>query len=283
MSAYQVRLATPDDVPALMEMRTEAEQWLAEMGIDQWSDPDLGERAMQSWLKRIELGSTWVVLNGSSRIAATVSRGRADMDFWNETDDPHSAFYIYKLIVSRAEAGNHLGARILDWASVIAAAEGKAWLRLDVWRNNKGLQKYYEKNGFAHVRTEAPSHRLSGWLGQRQAGTVLHPECLLPAIQTPLPSNLNAELAAIQAEVDELAKRVTRLRSSFDATSTPATGVVRWAYDDVQENLVDLDRGMKAAVRSVDAAKTKAATLPDPSDLAWSSAPRRPIESWPAK
>ncbi|MEU5384378.1 GNAT family N-acetyltransferase [Kitasatospora cineracea] len=283
MSTYRVRLATSDDVPALMGLRSEAERWLAEMGVDQWSDADLGERAMQSWLQKINLGSSWVFVTESDQIAATVSRGQADTDFWTEDDAPSSAFYVYKLIVARSAAGSRLGARILDWASVIAAAEGKDWVRLDVWRNNTGLQRYYEKQGFAHLRTEAPRHRLSGWLGQRQAGTVLHPECLLPTIQTPLPSDLNTELAAIQAEASTLSARVAQLRSKFAATSTPTTGTTRWTYDRTQESLVNLDRSMKAAVKSITEATTKAAELPDPSDLAWASAPRRPIESWPAK
>ncbi|MER5641857.1 GNAT family N-acetyltransferase [Kitasatospora sp. NPDC002227] len=280
MSTYQVRLATPDDVPALMELRTEAEQWLAEMGVDQWSDPDLGERAIQSWLQKINLGMAWVFLNDAGRVAATVSRGDADLDFWTEDDDPQSAFYIYKLIVSRSEAGNGLGGRILDWASLIAAAEGKSWLRLDVWRNNKGLQRYYQKAGFDHVRTEAPSHRLSGWLGQRRAGTVLHPDHLLPTILTPLPSDFHEQLAAIQAEVKALSDRVATLCSNFGATSTPANGALRWAYDSTEENLGGLNHRLREAVRYVTNAADEAQMFPPPFDQAWASAPRPPIEHW---
>ncbi|GLW75004.1 hypothetical protein Kpho02_73010 [Kitasatospora phosalacinea] len=271
---YQVRRATPDDVPTLMEMRAEAEQWLAEMGVDQWSDPDLGERAVQGWLEKINRGRTWVVTR-SGRIAATISRDRADTDFWREEDVLHDAFYVYKLIVARSEAGTHLGARLLDWASVIAAAEGKSWVRLDVWRNNKGLQKYYEKQGFSHVRTEAPSHRLSGWLGQRPAGTVLHPDLLLPTIHVPLPSNLGTELAAIRAETTALASRVAQLRTALDATSTPETGTARWTYDQTQEHLFALDCSVQSAIRAITDVETEAQKLPEPTDLAWASAPRQ--------
>ncbi|MGW2547510.1 GNAT family N-acetyltransferase, partial [Kitasatospora sp. NPDC001574] len=178
MTDYGVRLAQASDIPDLMILRTEAERWLAEAGIDQWSDADLGERAMQSWMEKIKLGRTWVFTTLDGKVVATVSRGDADQDFWKADDDLHSALYIYKLIVARSEAGNQLGARILDWASVVAAAEGRSWLRLDVWRSNKRLQHYYEKWGFDHVRTASPGYRLSGWLGQRPAGSVLLPEAM---------------------------------------------------------------------------------------------------------
>lgn len=39
--------------------------------------------------------------------------------------------------------------------------------------------------GFKHVRTEAPGHRLSGWLGQRSASVVRHPGALLTAPDLP--------------------------------------------------------------------------------------------------
>jgi hypothetical protein len=52
-------------------------------------------------------------------------------------------------------------------------------LRLDVWRDNARLQNYYLAEGFEHVRTEAPSHRLSGWMAQRPSALVLHEDPLI--------------------------------------------------------------------------------------------------------
>lgn len=103
-------------------------------------------------------------MDDSGAALATVSRGPIDRDFRNDDDKPESAFHLYKLIVARSAAGRQLGARIVDWASRVAALEGRDWVRIDTWRTNTGLHAYYERLGFKHVRTEAPSHRRSGWL-----------------------------------------------------------------------------------------------------------------------
>ncbi|WMD09793.1 MULTISPECIES: N-acetyltransferase [unclassified Streptomyces] len=106
--------------------------------------------------------------------------GPVDRDFWTDADRPESALYLYKLIVAREASGRHLGTRVIDWMSRLAALEGRQWVRIDTWRTNTGLHTYYERLGFKHVRTEAPAHRRSGWLGQRPAGEMALPHDLLP-------------------------------------------------------------------------------------------------------
>ncbi|MFJ9430090.1 GNAT family N-acetyltransferase [Streptomyces sp. NPDC101490] len=182
----RIRPARPADVPALMALRTEAEQWLGTKGTDQWSDPETGARAIGKWHQSIDDGRAWVVVDPSDAIVATVSRGPVDRDFWTDDDQPESALYLYKLIVSRVAAGRNLGARIVDWASQLAALEGRSWVRIDTWRTNTGLHAYYERLGFTHVRTESPEHRRSGWLAQRPVGELSRPdEPLSPASTMP--------------------------------------------------------------------------------------------------
>ncbi|MFJ4034581.1 GNAT family N-acetyltransferase [Streptomyces griseoluteus] len=175
-----LRPAADEDVPALLELRAEAESWLRTKGTDQWSDPETGERAISKWRASIEEGRAWVVTREDGEILATVSRGPVDRDFWTDADHPERALYLYKLIVARASSGQQLGARLVDWMSRLAALEGRSWVRIDTWRTNTGLHAYYERLGFTHVRTVAPSHRLSGWLAQRPAGELAMPDDLLP-------------------------------------------------------------------------------------------------------
>ncbi|MFF2436655.1 GNAT family N-acetyltransferase [Streptomyces sp. NPDC058107] len=172
-----LRPARAEDVPALMALRTEAEEWLSSKGTDQWSDPETGAKAITKWRASIDEGRAWVVVDDDSgKVLGTVSRGPVDRDFWTDEDRPESAFHLYKLIVARQAAGRHLGARLVDWASNLAAMEGRDWVRIDTWRTNKGLHSYYERLGFKHVRTESPSHRRSGWLAQRPATTLSRPD-----------------------------------------------------------------------------------------------------------
>lgn len=175
-----LRPAAAEDVPALLALRTEAEQWLHSKGTDQWSDPETGERAITKWRASIDEGRAWVVIGEHDEVLATVSRGPVDRDFWTDTDRPESALYLYKLIVSRQASGRQLGARVVDWMSRLAALEGRTWVRIDTWRTNSGLHSFYERLGFEHVRTEEPSHRRSGWLAQRPAGALALPHDLLP-------------------------------------------------------------------------------------------------------
>ncbi|MEZ7004619.1 N-acetyltransferase family protein [Streptomyces sp. AD55] len=175
-----LRPAAAEDVPALLALRTEAEGWLRTKGTDQWSDAETGERAIAKWRASIDEGRAWVVVGEHDEVLATVSRGPVDRDFWKDSDHPEAALYLYKLIVAREASGRNLGTRVIDWMSRLATLEGRTWVRIDTWRTNTGLHAYYERLGFQHVRTEAPSHRRSGWLAQRPAGEITMPDNLLP-------------------------------------------------------------------------------------------------------
>ncbi|MGW9120232.1 GNAT family N-acetyltransferase [Streptomyces sp. NPDC055663] len=159
-----------------MALRIEAEQWLAQAGIDQWRNPRTRGPALAKWMADIEAGRTWAVVGNNQAVLATVTLAPPDMDFWQENDHPQNALYVAKLITARSSKGSHLGGRLLDWVAGQAQRQGKDWIRLDCWRSNTRLQEFYLFEGFRHVRTEAPSHRLSGWLGQRPAPVVRHPE-----------------------------------------------------------------------------------------------------------
>lgn len=199
-----LRPARAEDVPALMALRTEAEEWLSSKGTDQWSDPETGAKAITKWRASIDEGRAWVVTEESGKVLGTVSRGPIDRDFWTDEDHPETAFYLYKLIVAREAAGRHLGARLIDWASSLAAVEGRDWVRIDTWRTNERLHSYYERLGFQHVRTETPSHRRSGWLAQRPVKALSVPEHplpvgspsreKLPCIPSQIPSSMRSRL-----------------------------------------------------------------------------------------
>jgi GNAT superfamily N-acetyltransferase len=95
----------------------------------------------------------------------------ADPEFWLPQDDPEDALYVHRAVVARAVAGQRIGATLLNWASLRAEAAGRTWVRLDAWATNTQLQSYYLGQGWAHVRTLQLSHRGSGALFQRRAGT----------------------------------------------------------------------------------------------------------------
>lgn len=160
-----IRKATTSDMDALIALRAESEAWLHTAGIRQWTDHDRGVRSIRHHL---EGGKTFVVIDDGATVASLTLAG-PDYDFWAPADQPDDALYLYKLMITERYRGTGLGDELLDWASAQADQQGKRWLRLDCWRENRGLQRYYMRRGFTHVRTMDVQGRDSGALFQRPA------------------------------------------------------------------------------------------------------------------
>ncbi|MBV2367127.1 GNAT family N-acetyltransferase [Streptomonospora nanhaiensis] len=160
-----IRLAEAADLDALIALRIESETWLHAAGIQQWVDRERGIRNLR---EGVAAGVTYVVDDGGT-VAATLTLNGPDRDFWTDEDDPENALYLYKFIIGPAHRGTGLGDALLDWACAEAEGRGKALLRLDCWRENKSLQRYYLDRGFHHVRTVQVAGRGSGALFERPA------------------------------------------------------------------------------------------------------------------
>ncbi|MFJ9702162.1 GNAT family N-acetyltransferase [Streptomyces fradiae] len=164
MSGVGIRAATAEELPTVEGLLIEASEWLASQGSDQWQFPPHRDRIR----KAIEHGECFLMVDDEGRATGTITvDDYADPEFWTEADDPGSALYVHRMATSRAAAGQDLGAVMLDWATKRAAQQGKAWLRLDAWKTNPGLHRYYERQGFIFVRLVDLDHRKSGALFQR--------------------------------------------------------------------------------------------------------------------
>lgn len=162
---WTIDLARKPDVPALIELRREAERWLAGEGIDQWTDKWM-EIADEKTARAVRQRRAYVIKSRND-IVGTVTLGGPDEDLWRVSDGP--ALYLYKLIIARKHAGQGLGAMVLDWACDTAARFGYPWLRLDAWPSNPKLLDYYRAHGFRDVRIEEIPGRDTGALMQRRA------------------------------------------------------------------------------------------------------------------
>ncbi|MFF4574106.1 GNAT family N-acetyltransferase [Streptomyces sp. NPDC001410] len=164
-----IRPADRNEADAIASMWAEAGRWLKSKMIDQWQYP-----ANQEKLSRdIEQGHAYVMTNGSEYLGTITVDGFADPEFWLPGDLPDSALYAHRIIVRPNVSGSSLGVSMLDWASQKAAKLGKSWLRVDAWKTNSDLGRYYESQGFTHVRTVDLPHRRSGALYQRPAGVTV--------------------------------------------------------------------------------------------------------------
>lgn len=161
-----IRNATPNDVDAVVALRVEAEQWLHAAGIQQWIDRERGVRNIRD---SVAAGTTYVVTTAPEDVVASLTLNGPDTDFWTAEDEPDAALYLYKFMISAQYRGSGLGDELLDWACAQAEDRGQKWLRLDCWRENDALQRYYLGRGFERVRTVVVPGRGSGALFQRPA------------------------------------------------------------------------------------------------------------------
>lgn len=167
VGAYLIRTAGPNDVEAIMCLLEEATHWLHDRGLDQWQT---GRERRERFVRfDISVGTVAVVERDGVIVATITVDDMADADFWKKQDMVHTALYLHRMAVSRDEAGQGLGAAMLDWAGEQALRRGRRRLRLDAWVTNGALHVYYKEQGFNHVRTEDVPGRGSGALFARPA------------------------------------------------------------------------------------------------------------------
>ena len=141
--------ARPDDVSKLLAFREEAAAWLTRLGTDQWQRPYPADKLLAT----IEAGTVFMVWDGDATAATITLTPEAEAGLWTEQELSEPSLFVNKLTVARTHAGANVGGRLLDWAGDRAYRAGAKWLRLDAWTTNEGLQPYYLRQGFEHVRT----------------------------------------------------------------------------------------------------------------------------------
>jgi GNAT superfamily N-acetyltransferase len=168
--------ANPDDLAKLLAFRQEAAAWLSRLGTDQWQRPYPADKLLAT----IEAGEVFMVRDGDVTAATITLTPEAEEGLWTADELREPSLFINKLTVARTHAGHNLGGRLLDWAGDRGHRASAKWLRLDAWTTNTGLQAYYLRHGFRHVRTVHQGAavnggpRVSGWLAQRATGRATH-------------------------------------------------------------------------------------------------------------
>ncbi|HSV68433.1 MAG TPA: GNAT family N-acetyltransferase [Mycobacteriales bacterium] len=163
MNDLTIRPARAGEAHEVVRLWNAAAAWLASRGIDQWQYPPRLDRIAGS----IERGECYLAEQDGRIIGTVTVDSYADPDFWQPNDEPENALYVHRMAITRDAAGQEVGTALLDWAADLAAKAGKKWLRLDAWRTNTGLHRYYAERGFRSVRVVNRANRRSGALYQR--------------------------------------------------------------------------------------------------------------------
>jgi GNAT superfamily N-acetyltransferase len=163
-ATFTIHRAGTEQVDEVLRLRTHAEHWLANAGIEQWTASAVGEKSIRA---HIERGSTYIVRDEDQIVCATFTLDGGDRDFWTEEELAEPAVYLYKFIVHSAYRGTGLGEALMNWICRRADAAGARLLRLDCWRTNEGLHAYYLNRGFRQVDVRSAYGRKSGALFER--------------------------------------------------------------------------------------------------------------------
>ncbi|WP_350279321.1 GNAT family N-acetyltransferase [Kribbella sp. HUAS MG21] len=163
----RIKQATPPDLDAFLDVLSAATARLHARGINQWPP----RFAVSKVLPDIQAGRAYVVRDEQGGAVGTaILSEHGDSDFWTPDELAEPAYYVSKIATVDGYSG--LGSALLDWCGREAARRGGTLLRLDAWRTNSDLQKYYLAQGFRHVRTVELPHRNSGALFERPARNV---------------------------------------------------------------------------------------------------------------
>lgn len=169
----EIRQARLEDVEEIVRLRREAAQWLNSIGSDQWAEAGAGidtEEFTRRVRASITAGETWVAEN-EKRIVGTIAIDRhTNPGLWTDHELENSLI-IHRMIKDQ-RAPKDMGERLLDQAEAVAKKEGAKSLKLDAWTTNTPLHRYYESQGFRHVRTVQDHHTASAALFERPVDTL---------------------------------------------------------------------------------------------------------------
>lgn len=148
-SPLRLRRATEHDHDAIVGLIDRAAEWLRTKNTDQWAQPWPSHKDRSHRILRdLRAGKTWVATDNGT-LVATLTADYHDSPVWPKGTKDEPAVYVGRLVVSRAHAGEGLGAAFLDWAGLRARHRYNAqWVRVDVWTTNKALHAYYQGRGF---------------------------------------------------------------------------------------------------------------------------------------
>jgi hypothetical protein len=146
--ACEIRLATPEDVPALVSILENVALWTSSNGLEAW---DLGlfaepDSAGQGWLREdIRNDTAYIICCDAVAVGTFVLRSRDELFWPNAGDD---ALYLHRFAVLKSVAG--IGRQAIGWMIAEATRQTRTYLRLDCHAQNQRIRRYYAEAGFSH-------------------------------------------------------------------------------------------------------------------------------------
>ncbi|MGW6442529.1 GNAT family N-acetyltransferase [Lentzea sp. NPDC055074] len=144
----------PADVPAIMAMLDDAQDWLASQGrTGQWGTDHFSAQpaAWERFTDHATTGTVWLAKAGGD-VAGVIVTSTTPPEYVPAVAEPEH--YVLLLVTARAHTGAGVGAALLRHARDEARAAGVGLLRVDCYDgDDHRLVAYYEKQGFTSVDT----------------------------------------------------------------------------------------------------------------------------------
>lgn len=159
---FALRVAGPDDVPALLRLLDDAVVWLNGRGnTEQW-----GTTPFSGDPKRVTAVTTWAG-SGAAVVASRDGLATGGLVVGEATSYVPPAtepeLYVVALVGGRDPRARGAGRALLGCAEAVARELGVVKLRVDCYRGAGGeLVRFYESAGYAPTET----FEVKGWPGQ---------------------------------------------------------------------------------------------------------------------
>lgn len=145
--------------------RAEAERWLSNKGISQYTaGPHSKSATSHERIDRLFDAGQFVGQTKDGHLTAVVAITEPDPDFWTPAEVSEPQGYLTHFHVG--EHGHFHGTQLLFAVMTAETRRGSHWLRLDCWRGNTKLHEYYLRHHFERVRSVIVPGRSSGELFQ---------------------------------------------------------------------------------------------------------------------
>lgn len=173
-NAYLVRPGRASDRPEVARLIRARAAWMRDNGHGRWVGWDRNADELAAQVGNDEW-PTWVLCDSkSSVVGVTTASHETPLMGWSEDEREQRAVFLQSTVTDPHFMRQGLGVLIAFWALDYAAKEGCGWVRrgvLTVGKDNRGLVRYYRRQGWRVVRAVPHPRRreVTVWSLQRPA------------------------------------------------------------------------------------------------------------------
>lgn len=145
-----LRKSLPEDVPAIMEIIGQAQEYFRCHGIDQWQN---GYPNADSILNDINLNHSHVLMDGHEVIATAMISFDGEPTYTQiEGEWLSSSAYavVHRVAVRNDKKGQNIAGKIIELVEQMCKEKGVGGIRMDTHKENLSMQRLIEKCGLQY-------------------------------------------------------------------------------------------------------------------------------------